>query len=66
MDTRNGNLYDSRLAALADDVPNEAIEQVEVITIQAGPFKGRTYVKNPDGSLGRRVQRAPRPAMEAI
>ena len=34
-------------------------ETVTVKTIRNGPFKGRHYLVNPDGSLGRRVRKLP-------
>lgn len=57
MDSRNGNLYSTHVDALTAGVPPEHIEMVNTRTITSGPFKGRTYVVNPDGRLGRRVQR---------
>lgn len=55
MDTRNHEIYPSRESATNAGVPDEHIEQVDVMTITSGPFKGRRYLKNADGSLGRRV-----------
>jgi hypothetical protein len=62
MDTRNGNLYNTRDEAIAAGVPEQFIAPVnvtetgDVITVTSGPFKGRQYVRNSDGSLGRRVR----------
>jgi len=56
MDDRNGNLYPSALAAQLAGVPEEHIREVDVVT-----FRGHQYVRNSDGSLGRRVQSAPPP-----
>jgi hypothetical protein len=64
MDTRTGQLYDTKLAALADSVPEEHAREVNVHVIPSGPFKGRKYVRLSDGTLGRRVfddARAKRP-----
>lgn len=55
MDTRTHEIYPSLNEALDAGVPKQHLEQVEVITIQNGPFKGRQYLRNDDGSLGRRV-----------
>ncbi len=35
--------------------PSAAPKLTRVVTIPNGPFKGRTYIKNADGSLGQRV-----------
>lgn len=58
MDTRNGDLYPTKLDAIEAGVPEHHVEEVDVITIEAGPFKGRKYVRLEDGRLGRRVQDA--------
>ena len=55
MDTRNFEIHPSLEAALDAGVPKQHLEQVDVVTIQSGPFKGRQYLRNLDGSLGRRV-----------
>lgn len=55
MDTRTFETYPSLDAALDAGVPKDRVEQVDVVTIHSGPFKGRQYLKNEDGSLGRRV-----------
>lgn len=47
-------MFTSRLAALRAGATSTAA--VTVRTIPSGPFKGRTYVVNPDGTLGRRVR----------
>jgi len=64
MDTRNGNLYASRDAAIEAGVPEDAVAMVDttheggVITIANGPFKGRRYEAKPDGTPGRRLRDA--------
>ena len=55
MDTRNGQLYESKELALAAGVPRESLEEVATTVIKSGPFKGRMYVVLSDGRLGRRV-----------
>lgn len=55
MDTRTGQLYPTLEAALDDGVPAEAAKEIDVVTIDSGPFKGRKYVRLSDGRLGRRV-----------
>lgn len=61
MDTRNFDIYPSLDEAKAAGVPDQHIEQVDVVTIQSGPFKGRKYLRNEDGTLGRRVFDAKQP-----
>ena len=51
MDNRNGQ---SREAAKEAGVPEEHIKEVR--TMMSGPFKGRRYVYNLDGSRGKRVR----------
>lgn len=60
MDTRNGNLYRSEEAAREAGVPSGNIlgplsVDGEIVTILNGPFKGRQYRRNADGTLGKRV-----------
>ncbi len=55
MDDRNGQLYPDRESAIADKVPPEHVLEVLVKTIDSGPFKGRKYVVDEQGKLGRRV-----------
>ena len=50
MDTRNGDIYPSREAAIDAGVPPEYV--AEVVTITSGPFKGRKYLRE-NGKLGR-------------
>ena len=58
MDTRNGDIYDSKSAALAAGVPEEAISELGEIAggkwaATTGPFKGRIYRKNALGQMQR-------------
>lgn len=55
MDNRNGQLYHNSDDARLAGVPAEHIEPVQVMTINKGPFKGRSYVVGESGALGRRV-----------
>jgi hypothetical protein len=59
MDTRTREIYPDIQAAVDAGVPQEHLRQVDVFTIQSGPFKGRKYERLSDGSLGRRVFDAP-------
>jgi len=66
MDMRTWKLYESSEAAMADGVPERFVANVnvvreetgEVVTITSGPFKGRRYARNSDGTLGRRIREA--------
>lgn len=51
-----GLVYPSRAAALNAGVSLKDTQLVKVRTIGNGPFKGRKYLVNTDGSLGRRVK----------
>lgn len=55
MDTRSGQLYPDKDAAMDAGVPAEFVREVSVVTIASGPFAGRKYEQKADGSLGRRV-----------
>jgi hypothetical protein len=55
MDTRTGQLYPTKELAIADNVPEKYVKEVDVVMIESGPFKGRKYVRTSDGRLGRRV-----------
>lgn len=59
MDTRTREIYPDVQAAVDAGVPREHLKQVDVVTIQSGPFKGRKYERMSDGSLGKRVFDAP-------
>ena len=62
MDMRTGDLYQSREEALAAGVPEQFVVEVdhagEVVTVTAGPFKGRTYRRTSSGL--QRLDRKPR------
>ena len=53
MDDRQGNIYESRQAALAAGVPDEHIQEVEpefgLLRVLSGPFKGRLYRRTATG-----------------
>lgn len=54
MDDRNGNIYQSRDAALAAGVPAEHVQEVEYIhgellRVTRGPFAGRVYRRTATG-----------------
>lgn len=51
MDMRNGDLYDSREAALLAGVPDEHVAEVdvEIVRVKNGPFKGRVYRRTNKG-----------------
>lgn len=53
MDTRNGDLYDSREAAVLAGVPDEHIAEVEIeiVRVKSGPFKGRVYRRTNKGLI---------------
>lgn len=62
MDDRTGELYPTREAAIEAGVPEHEIRQIR--RIENGPFKGRAYYVNQDGSLGARVKRPLTPRQE--
>ena len=58
MDTRTGRIYDSMDSARERGIPDGQLVPVNVgdgfVTITGGPFRGRVYERNADGSRGRR------------
>jgi hypothetical protein len=58
MDMPTGRIYESREAAIAAGVKEDNLRMVNytIKEIASGPFKGRKYVLNPDGSLGKRIR----------
>jgi len=60
MDTRTGDLYPTREAALDAGVPDDQIEHVGsirenvIVRIASGPFRGRVYERRVGGQLIRR------------
>jgi len=61
MDTRTGQIYASREAALADGaheadvVPVAPMPTGQAVRVESGPFKGRVY-EVVDGKRGRRLR----------
>ena len=55
MDMRNGDMYESRDAALAAGVPISELGETEVVEVEitSGPFKGRRYRRNALGQMER-------------
>jgi hypothetical protein len=51
MDTRNGNMYPSREAAIAAGVPESDVVQGRIVTFTSGPFKDRTYLSTAKGLI---------------
>ena len=52
MDVRTGKVYASPALATAAGVPKE--DQVELVILKTGPFRGRVYERLENGGLGRR------------
>ena len=52
---RRRKVYDTKAAAMIQGKPERSLRKIQVVTIRNGPFKGRTYERRPDGSLGQRV-----------
>lgn len=53
---RTGKIYDNKADALADGATEQHLRIVRITTILKGPFKGRRYKRNEDGTRGPRVK----------